>query len=416
MRIFVTGASGYIGRNLVRAALSAGHHVTSGSRRQPASARNWLRYELTSPVQLPSGTTHVVHLAADTSGNAGEEALEVDAAMNLARATIDSGAVFLFVSSQSAQPNAPSSYGRTKWAIEQALLPMGCLVVRPGQVYGGAEEGLFGTLVNGLRRFRLIPWLLPSPMVQPIHVEDCSQGILRMLERGTAGETPLVLASAPVAFNVLLGAMAHSRVRGMTWRVPIPTITIRLASVLSGWVLGDRSPLRRVESLLSIPLTDTTDGLARIGLELRRLEDGMSRSGCGRRRLLREASAFHRYLMKEPVTIGFSRRYVYAIESLRNAVCIGLPPAFLAYPGLIAAIDTAAYPELRWRLDAATAIAEASAAGYFRFNTMVGPWWRLRAAFALAKAAAGECVARLAQPWVSAIWRLPPVRGDEQRS
>jgi uncharacterized protein YbjT (DUF2867 family) len=407
MRIFVTGASGYVGRYLVRAATGAGHHVIAGSRTRALDASDWIPYDFASPVKLPLGVTHVVHLAADTSGKEGGEAIEVRAAIDLARATVDAGAVFLFVSSQSAQPNAPSTYGRKKWTIEQAVISMGCLVVRPGQVFGGREEGLFGKLVRGLRRFRIMPWLLPSPKVQPIHVEDCASGIIRMLEHGVPSERPLVLASAPVTFNAMLQSMAHARVRGLTWIVPVPVMPIRLVSSLAGWLLGDRSPLGRVQSLFAIPLADTAPDLAGLGIELRSLEDGMSRSGGHRRRLLCEAAAFHRYLMKAPATSGFSRTYVRVIEALRGGACLGLPQAFIACPGLIAAIDVNGYDELRWRLDAATTMAEASPAGYKRFNGVAGPWPWTRAALALVAAVAGECLARLGRPLVQVIWRLP---------
>src|SRR5690606_10483676 len=109
-------------------------------------------------------------------------------ARDLARMAGERGIPMVFLSSQASSPQAPTGYGRTKAAIEAAILPLHAAVIRPGLVYGGEERGLFGLLCALLRRSPLRPRLWPSPPVQPVHVDDLCAAIITVLgERTFAG-------------------------------------------------------------------------------------------------------------------------------------------------------------------------------------------------------------------------------------
>src|SRR5690606_42020834 len=62
-------------------------------------------------------------------------------ARDLARMAGERGIPMVFLSSQASSPQAPTGYGRTKAAIEAAILPLHAAVIRPGLVYGGEERG-----------------------------------------------------------------------------------------------------------------------------------------------------------------------------------------------------------------------------------------------------------------------------------
>src|SRR5690606_18848395 len=98
--------------------------------------------------------------------------MEIHAASALLSATTALKARFIFVSSQTAQAGAPTQYGRTKHSIEQLVLESGGIVIRPGMVYGGPSLGLNGTLSRLVRKLPVLPAFLPSPRVQPVHVDD----------------------------------------------------------------------------------------------------------------------------------------------------------------------------------------------------------------------------------------------------
>ena len=103
MRIAITGATGYIGRRLIRAARLSGHDVLALSRRpvrEPGVA--WQPYDLCDLVcpPLPVDVAAVFHLAADTGNAPAAEPDELGAAQLLMSAADSVGATFVFVSSQ----------------------------------------------------------------------------------------------------------------------------------------------------------------------------------------------------------------------------------------------------------------------------------------------------------------------------
>jgi UDP-4-keto-D-FucNAc 4-reductase len=187
--IAVTGASGFIGRQLVDRLVSIGESVVAISRRGSATADSrhvavddyincgGLAREL-------RGVDTLIHLAArahqGSAGTADAElfrAANVQATASVARACLEAGVKrFVFVSSigvhgsSSARPfteqdaPAPSeAYARSKWEAERAL-PALCasgdmdyVIVRPPLVYGPHCPGNFARLARMVSRLPLVP-------------------------------------------------------------------------------------------------------------------------------------------------------------------------------------------------------------------------------------------------------------------
>ena len=126
MKIVVTGATGYIGVRLVKIAISQGCDVVSMSRRQSKYQKlSWIKYDLfsSSLPKIPSDTHALIHLAANTSSAHNMDSTsELRTVQLLLSATKNLGTKFIFVSSQTARPDAPTPYGLTKWSIEQEVL------------------------------------------------------------------------------------------------------------------------------------------------------------------------------------------------------------------------------------------------------------------------------------------------------
>lgn len=405
MLVGITGASGYIGREL-QSALPPGCSAVALGRRGAGPGQAWRTCDLREPPPegLLDGLDAVVHLAADTGAGDVAPEQEISFAIALARAARERGIPLVFVSSQAASPDAPTSYGRTKAAIEAVVLPMGAVAVRPGLVYGGAEAGLFGALCALVRRLPFRPWLVPSPKVQPIHVRDLSGAILAAAAKREMQGRVLCVADEPVAFDAVLASIARDRLRRLRVPVPVPVVLLRFALRIAEPVVGPRMGPARLDSLLRLPAMDAARDLADLGVSPRALRDGMSRTGSPRRRLLREARALaHALLGSVAVPRMLFRRYVRALAGHSHQRALPLSPALIAFPALLASLDRAAarqgmeVGDLAWRMEAMCRLCEADPrlapaflgdAEQHRIATLAG----------FARAGIAEAAARLLHP------------------
>lgn len=400
MKLALTGASGYIGERLLRLAAAQGHELVALTRRRPAlPVTEWIPWELggTAPIELPPGTTALVHLAATTTPGASEGETEVRAAQLLLAAARRSGSRFIFISSQTACADAPTAYGRGKWRIEQDVLAAGGLVLRPGMVYGARERGLFGQLASTLRKLPVLPAFLPTPLVQPVHVDDLAAAILAAAAQPALPATVLCIgAAAPVSFTAFLRCLARHWLRRTRVVVPVPVLLVSLLRRLVGRLGSAGAALDRLGSLFALPVMRSAEDLARLGISLRPLPSGMARSGNGSRRaLLREGRALLCYTLRAPPSASLVRRYVQAIEQLRGNAALPLPTLLLRFPALLPLVEDQRNGELCWRLQAAVALGEASPQGARRYLRLGQQTGCLRGAVLLARALAAELLWRL---------------------
>jgi len=373
MKLLITGATGYIGTRLASLALARGHEVIGATRQPCATAYTWCPYDLSGPApDCPPGTQTFIHLAANTSTGAQTNPDdEVRAAQALIHCADQSRARFIFISSQTADAAAPSVYGRTKWRIEQEVLAAGGIVVRPGQVYGGPERGLFGVLTGLVRRMPFIPVFLPAPRVQPIHIDDLAASILTIAERPEIRAGIFSLGAVqPISFYRFLMTIASHRIHVVRLPFPVPVVLLRLLERILGQSMSSKLGLRRIFSLIELPQMDSADSLKKLGITLRPLVHGMHRSGrAQRRQLLQEAVVLLSYLLKKTPDKSLVRRYVNALERAGETRPVLDSGLLRLWPVLLTLLDHQTIlraphgQALSWRLQVALAIAEASPQG-----------------------------------------------------
>jgi nucleoside-diphosphate-sugar epimerase len=346
MRILVTGSSGYIGSRFVKMALESSHEIMRTSRRYNSiDIGDSIYFDLyeDSPIFFPNNIDAVVHLAADTS-NARDlpSDFEVKAAEILLNAANNIRAKFLFVSSQTADINSPTGYGKTKWIIEQKVLSNGGIVVRPGMVYGGPLRGLFGSLGRVISFLPFLPQFYPSPKVQLIHVDDLALCLLRIIENENINSRIFSLGEKePALFNTFLYKISEIRFRSKKIKVLIPIFLINF--FLSIPAFPNRAIWKkRFNSLLNLPNMNISDDLNVLNVNLRSLDDGMTLSTMPTRRtLLLEARALIKYILREDPSSALLIRYVRVLEALGDDSPIGLPSEFISFPFLISLISSA---------------------------------------------------------------------------
>ena len=181
--IGVTGATGFIGRNLVRDLSARGFAVTAFQRTPPHAAaprvhvRTLILPDRVDPADF-AGLDVLVHGAFVEYG---PDCLEADAinregTRRVVAAAREHGTRVVYLSTMSAHPGALSHYGRNKLELEEMFDPERDAILKLGLVLGAG--GLFGSMAGLLRNVRVVP--LPGSSLK--------RHIVVAMRKGESGE------------------------------------------------------------------------------------------------------------------------------------------------------------------------------------------------------------------------------------
>lgn len=295
--VVLTGASGFIGRPVVRSFLDRGFVVRALVRNPAAflrqlgspAALDALPWQLGAPApdHAFDDAAALVHMACATRGEPGALFdLNVNGTRTLLESARSANPFRVFISSFSAGPagdaglSRRSAYSAAKQRGETLFDASRDLILRPGLVVGPGDDGLFARMRTQMERGGPIPLFYGGlTPVQWIHVDDLARAIVDGVERRTTGLYSLAV-SEPVTLGEWTRAVAATL--GVPARtVPVPAVVSDVGAAMLRAVerLGVRLPVSS-DTVYGIkyarPVNTQTD-LAALGLQLDGLHATLAR-------------------------------------------------------------------------------------------------------------------------------------------
>jgi dihydroflavonol-4-reductase len=284
MRVFVTGATGFIGGRVVRRLRDRGDEVVALVRSPERAAGleaigcEWVEGDLSSAVAIRRGMDRcdaVVHAGAvyKVGIPAGERQSMIDANVHGTERVLDAAIELgvgriVYVSTAGVFGNTNerivdesfsrdseeflSCYDETKYRAHQIALDRiaagaPVVIVQPTSVYGSGDHSEIGNIIDQVRTGKLKMMVFPEMGLDFVHVDDVAAGVLLALDRGRVGES-YVLSGEVGRMRTLVETVAD-----MTGRTPprrsLPVGVMKMAvpvGPLVGKALGFPPNLREL--------------------------------------------------------------------------------------------------------------------------------------------------------------------------
>jgi UDP-glucose 4-epimerase len=295
--VALTGATGFIGRYLLRALPKRGYRLRVLLRRpsdEPLDCASAVVGDLARPQNMAAALAdvdaviHSAGLAHAMSGRPEDDyrMFNTEATIGLARAARRAGVRrFLFLSSIRAQsgptsermlteelePRPTDAYGRSKLAAEQGLVEVGLdwVALRLVLVYGPGVKGNMAQLMRLARSPFPLPLRSLKAQRSLLSLDNLVEAIVTVLDAAEPLRRPFLVADpAPVTIPDMLGAMRHGLGR-RPGLLPVPARLLETAlrvagraedyQRLAGSLVAQPAALRQ---LGWSPVVETRNGLA----------------------------------------------------------------------------------------------------------------------------------------------------------
>lgn len=244
-RVFMTGATGFVGRAVIQALRAEGYAVRCLVRRgSELDLRGLEAIERVEGNVLAretlergmAGCDTVVHLVGIIREQAATlstfERIHTQGTLNVLETAATTGARrYLHMSALGSRANARSRYHQTKWAAEEAVRasPVPWTIFRPSIIYGRGDE--FVSMLAGLiQRYHGIAPVIGSGLqrLQPVPREHVAAGFARAVAlETTAKHTYDVVGPDAVTMLRLLDLIGEALGRARIRKVHVPLGAVR---------------------------------------------------------------------------------------------------------------------------------------------------------------------------------------------
>jgi NADH dehydrogenase len=248
MKIFVTGGTGFVGRETISKLHTAGHQlrclVRKGSEEKLPKIKELEPFfgDASEAVSLRGGLDGcdaVVHLIGiirefpDQGKGVTFERLHVEATRNMVDLTVQSGIRrFLQMSANGAAEQGETGYQKSKWQAEELVRASGLdwTIFRPSIIFG-AESEFIRMLVSIIKTLPVIPVIGNGRYeMQPVAVGQVADSFVRALDRpATIGRTYHLAGPKPYSYLEMLNTVSHALRRGEIKTIRQPLFLMRPA-------------------------------------------------------------------------------------------------------------------------------------------------------------------------------------------
>jgi NADH dehydrogenase len=268
MKVLVTGATGFVGQEIVRQLPQAGHSVrmlVRDKRPDEGSQRTGVEIHVGNVLDAESlrgalkGIDAVIHLVGIISevGQSTFENVHVRGTRNIVAAAREQGVKrFVHMSALGTRPNAVSRYHQTKWEAEEIVRGSGLefTIFRPSLIFGPRDMfvNLFAKII---RRSPIVPILgRRDAKFQPVGIESVAGAFVKSLTEPRAIGQTLDLAGPEIftmseIMDQILAVMRRKRLK-----VHVPSVVAQIQAgfleFLFPKILRKAPPLNREQLIM----------------------------------------------------------------------------------------------------------------------------------------------------------------------
>ena len=292
MKVFLTGATGFVGREISRQLTQAGHEVRALLRdkqlAEKVSPAEAVIGDTTDPTSLKDALAScdaVIHLVGIIREFPRKgitfERLHTESTGNLLQAAKEQQVPrYLQMSANGSRPDAVTAYHKTKWAAEQLVHGSGLdwTIFKPSLIFG--PEDMFVNMLAGLiRKLPAVPVMGDGKYrLQPVSVKDVAAGFVAALDRPKSiGQT--YLCGGPEAYSYdqildLIGAALGKKTPLCKLHHPL----LLMKPVVAAMQSIPQFPMTRdqLQMLLEENICDPTEWANTFELQLQSFPDGIA--------------------------------------------------------------------------------------------------------------------------------------------
>jgi len=253
LKVFLTGGTGFVGKEVMRQLVAAGHVarvlVREGSVNKLAVLENVEVHpgDVTDAASLAgalAGCDAVIHLVGIIREFPGRgitfKKLHVEATGNMLAAAAEQGVTrFLHMSSNGTRAKSTTDYHRTKWQAEELVRGSNLewTILRPSLIFGPGSE-FVGMLADMIGKLPVVPVLGDGKCrMQPVAVEQVAASFVKALGKSeTIGATYQLGGGESYSYDEILDLTAGAMGKGKVTKIHQPLFMIKpMVRLLQGF-------------------------------------------------------------------------------------------------------------------------------------------------------------------------------------